>query len=102
MQGLKLLLICASFACLYTLTGKKNNLFAIWVLTSACLFLASTIYYFGKMAIVKCVKDKKDADAKKHETEIVSNPAVKNTNVELANLNFHGNKNDLKVVAVTD
>lgn len=102
MQGLKLLLIGASLACLYTLAGKKDSLFAIWVLTSACLFLASTIYFFGKLAIMKCVNDKKDADAKKNEIEILSDPVAKHSNVEMTNLNFHGNKQDLHVVAVRD
>lgn len=85
----------ASLVCLYTLGGKTDELFAIWVLTSTCLMIASTIHYFGKMAILKCVKDRKDAAAKKNEIEIISNPIPKVTNVEMTNLNFHGNKKDL-------
>ncbi len=57
--------------------------------------IASTIHYFGKMAILKCVKDRKDAAAKKNKIEIISDPVPKVTNVEMTNLNFHNNKKDL-------
>jgi hypothetical protein len=102
MQVLKLLLIGASLACLYTLNDKRESLFAIWVLTSACLFLAATIYFFGKLAILKCIQHRKDADAKKNEIEILSDPVPKQKNVEMTNLNFHGDKKDLHVVAERD